>query len=357
MTVFSVRLLRCVSLPTLFISIIFITSLDEVSADRFGEKSHSSPIRLHSKKDDTVSPQSKGRQESYLTQKRHSSADLEHDDNQFVDRTDRLIEGPDSSRITGGYPAPYNTTLYTVQVVMYQKNGDSFGCSGSILDSQRILTAAHCFMKYGYRLTVKSAHALIGQNVAHGKRYNVKYVDIFRRFFPPDNQNDVAILTIDGVFQQPYKAVMLPSCEGCQIKPLSFVFAAGYGNTDDNKTSTTILQETGLTVQSYDTCLKRYSELAKKNVTKSFHEARVLCATDPQYPSVGKKSVCFGDSGGPLFIKKATGMEQIGITSFGTKTCTSPGSIEWFVNVTSYVPFIKEHMQDNDYWWFRAFGA
>jgi secreted trypsin-like serine protease len=56
----------------------------------------------------------------------------------------------------------------------------------------------------------------------------------------------------------------------------------------------------------------------------------------------GKKGVCYGDSGGPLFIRKGSGIVQIGIIShiYGTTSCLSSQKPQMFTSVAYFATWL-----------------
>ena len=59
----------------------------------------------------------------------------------------------------------------------------------------------------------------------------------------------------------------------------------------------------------------------------------------------GVPSTCKGDSGGPLVCMKNNDLFLAGAVSFGYKGCTQPGYPKVFARVSSYLPWIKSHME------------
>lgn len=337
-------------------TVVLFTCLCGITTGQFEIEALSASNSLHHLPRKGISRRIEVRPGSYLAENGNLSRNSVGKDKLSIESFDRLFAKAGSSRIVGGYPAPASTGLHTAFILVLYANGRTGACSGSILDSQRILTAAHCFAGPDGTFSVIRSVVRIGRKVAVGTTYNVRYVDVFRLYYNPTSQNDIAIVWIYGSFKRPFKTVNLRSCTNCAIRPRSFVFAAGYGRTTPKGNITTTLQETGLRVQAYNLCLKTFNKLTKTDFTNAFNEVRILCAMDPGFPKAGQTSVCNGDSGGPLFVKQPNGIVQIGITSFGSKDCTFPGSIEWFVNVTSYVPFIRQHMNNNYFWWSRVYS-
>lgn len=105
------------------------------------------------------------------------------------------------------------------------------------------------------------------------------------------------------------------------------VIAIGNGITKDNSTATPwTLQYTELQTISMLSCLKNYPYLLFRR--------SVICAKGEE-----KRSVCNGDSGGPLITSDNS---LIGITSFGSWNGCEDGSAQVFTGIWKYSEWIKE---------------
>ena len=83
-------------------------------------------------------------------------------------------------------------------------------------------------------------------------------------------------------------------------------------------------------------CLKIY----EKKITDSH-----VCAASLSIPST---NVCGGDSGGPLVVDKDNSAVVYGISSWKRGYCgTSYGAV--FTRVSSYLSWIKSHMESSTY--------
>lgn len=239
-----------------------------------------------------------------------------------------------TSEIAGGYFASYAMSKHLAFVYVYYASRGPTTCSGSVLTSSLILCAAHCFDGDNGRFDVTGVYVRVGQYNNRGKWHKAYYVDVHNSYDYRTFQNDVAIIWIEKI-RSPFSAVYIPR-PFYRLKTRSILYAAGFGRTSENGPSSNRVRETKLRYQNYYACRRGTSY----SVYRYWSISRILCATDPRFPSAGGADTCRGDSGGPLYLKSSsTRMFQQGITSFGTK-CGIKGSIGWYTNLKTYTPMI-----------------
>lgn len=248
-----------------------------------------------------------------------------------------------STRIYGGYEAPRSTYLYTAYVNTTFADGNFIDCTGSIVDCRRILTAAHCFQRDND--SISNITVRLGQFRNTGALYTAASAHIHRRFAPHPPQEDVALLTVVGTFRGAYRYVSLLNWTD---EPPLYVRTAGFGRTESQFHSPVLLETTQRT-QNFSFCQSKYMDLEYDERIEEFTASQALCVTDPAYPVSGNRSFCFGDSGGPVFVKKRGRMLQLGVVSFGPVMypCNYSKSVDWAVNLKSYINDIQEHLSRN----------
>lgn len=257
-----------------------------------------------------------------------------------------------TSHISGGKNASNdvaNSVAYLF--IKFRSTPETYSsCTGSILTNWLILSAAHCFQGKDSAFDVSYVRVGLGKFGDKGKLYDVRYVDIFKKYNSTTLQNDLAIVWIDGKISFPFKPVSLPS-PSFSLKPNTTVYAAGFGRTSASGPVSPVLLEAKLLHQSFGRCIKEFSY----NDRKKMFRKQILCATTPNYPNKGTADTCPGDSGGPLYIMSGSEMQQHGITSFGTE-CGKPDSIGWYTNLKTYVRYIDAYIKDNYRHWKEVFG-
>lgn len=253
----------------------------------------------------------------------------------------------DSSRIAGGYYASPQMSRHLAYVYVIFPSTDNAVCSGSILSSNTILCAAHCFAGSNRRFEVAGTYVRTGRYNDIGTRYPAKFVHVHKDFRLSTFQNDIALIRIVDNFDAPYSTVRLPN-SSFELPEKSVLYAAGFGRTSHNGPSSSRALEVKLVYQNYYRC-RRTSKF------KKWGPKHMICATDPGFPNSGSSDPCRGDSGGPLYLKKGSKMFQQGITSFG-KTCAVKGSVVWYTNLKTYTPVIRQYLNGRKYKWREVFA-
>lgn len=234
------------------------------------------------------------------------------------------------------------STVFVIHIGEDKKTGI---CTGTLIDDNKVLTAAHCISEFGAGKTViaftNNADCVVKaptrtlravtRSAAHpeysynGSSYNANY--------------DLAVLKIAGKIPDGYKVRSLPAKEFSLAAGDSLVMT-GYGvTTEDGEDSGTLR----FTTASQDRLMNQvYIKMSDK--TLSFPKALIL-----DQPNNG---VCSGDSGGPLYAKTASGLTLIGITSMGidhrsekSSTPRACHGVALFTNVRDHINWLKTQMR------------
>lgn len=235
--------------------------------------------------------------------------------------------------IANGFEARYEN--FPWQVALVKKNTpdnlEGLVCGGVALDSEWVMTAAHCFFSGGKKLADSNFKVIYGTDnllgasirrsvvdkiyLGEGYRYGSNEADIaLVKVYPPMGLTSFMQLPSDSYT----KGVEFPGYEAT---------VSGWGLTEKNIKSKT-LRAVKVRLFNYERCKKNYpGEIGQ----------RMFCAG-----GAGKSS-CVFDSGGPLFLRDVTavGAVQAGIVIYGSKRCgeKAPGV---YTDVWAYMPWIKE---------------
>lgn len=176
-------------------------------------------------------------------------------------------------------------------------------CGGTLIDSDSVLTAAHCVTDANGGIRAPSAFTLyIGKSnvekATKSNRYGV--VSVFRH--PGYNvdtfQNDVAVLKLSRAVSGVTPIPIVGSASTQYQAAGQSVLVAGWGTTSVNKIKISLqLQAAQLAVDSDATCAADYPG--------EFDPTTMMCAS---YPS---RDSCQGDSGGPLLGRVQTGTTPV----------------------------------------------
>jgi len=217
--------------------------------------------------------------------------------------------------IVGGKPTTPFSYPYYVQLRIY-KYSSTFQyatCGGSLIDSQWVLTAAHC-MTNGAQKQEIGVQALILDNC------NVSAVEL--RIHPlwdgdVTNGHDLALLRI------PNGSAHCVGSSGNQIYPRPIqvgdvsdtgAYAAGtpativgHGATKAGGSATKELRYLWTSIRSDSDMSDIYDHIWSTN----WNSRLMIGAGDSQH------TACNGDSGGPLTVDRSQGTVQVGVASFG----------------------------------------
>lgn len=238
--------------------------------------------------------------------------------------------------------------LGIVAIEFYQAK--SFGekillgfCTGTLIDQNIVLTAAHCFDKKFFpgKVTAQvvfesrlhpfdpksklSRSAQVIKTLSH-PLYNT---ELFKRTNLPAYDHDIALLVFEGSAPSNYQFANIDTDKKTNYSNLSEK-VYGYGRAQDysGRKNEDVFHSTGTLHQG----------LVK--IRPDF-----LHFTDRYYvkPSASRQTFCQGDSGGPHFLNTPQGLKQIGVSSStfghklknGLKSCSGEGQ------VTKVSPFYK----------------
>nr|XP_051676016.1 neurotrypsin isoform X3 [Oryctolagus cuniculus] len=244
-------------------------------------------------------------------------------------RQKRIIGGKNSLR--GGWP-------WQVSLRLKSSHGDGrLLCGATLLSSCWVLTAAHCFKRYGnntrnYAVRVGDYHTLVPEEFE--EEIGVQQIVIHKEYQPHSSDYDIALVQLQGSQEQcvRFSSHVLPAClpfwrERPQ-KTASNCYITGWGDTGRAYSRT--LQQAAVPLLPKRFCEERY---------KGQFTGRMLCAGNLHEHQ--RVDSCQGDSGGPLVCERSGGSWVVyGVTSwgYGCGVKDSPGV---YTRVSSFVPWIK----------------
>ncbi|XP_028893553.2 chymotrypsin-2 [Zeugodacus cucurbitae] len=230
-----------------------------------------------------------------------------------------LSNSTDTTRIVGGHDVPPGEYVpYQISLQYFtRRNKYQHFCGGSIISSNRILTAAHCCKDFDVkRMTILAG--IRDLNDSKGVRVPVSSYDIHPNYEELVT-SDIAILTLmeslnlDGIRMT---AIEVRGSEllgggipvtltgwGLRL-PISLPFLPP---EFDNINYPTILQT------------MNYHTITNQECTNSGMDE--LTETEICARGAILTGACSGDSGGPLVMKTGSGLRQVGIVSYGLFVC------------------------------------
>ncbi|KAH1170203.1 neurotrypsin [Mauremys mutica] len=244
-------------------------------------------------------------------------------------RQKRIIGGKNSLR--GGWP-------WQVALRLKSSHGDGrLLCGATLISSCWVLTAAHCFKRYGnntrnYVVRVGDYHTLVPEE--YEEEIGVQQIMLHKEYRPDSNDYDIALVRLRGPEEQcaRFSTHVLPACLPLRRerpqKTAPNCYITGWGDTGRAYSRT--LQQAAIPLLPKRHCEERY----KRRFT-----GRMLCAGNLQE----QKHVdsCQGDSGGPLMCERpGESWVVYGVTSWGYG-CGIKDSPGVYTKVSSFVPWIK----------------
>ncbi|KJH44418.1 trypsin [Dictyocaulus viviparus] len=233
------------------------------------------------------------------------------------------------NRLVGGAETDPHAWPWTVQLTYRGVHR----CGGALIDSEFVITAAHCFSKNRhpemYRVHVGVHRS--GGGKAHFVR-NISIHSLFNVVWP--SAYDVALLRITPPVQLHESNIVETIClPSTSTTTHEMCIVAGWGMTTENGRRSDVLQEIHVPIISFTQC----NNLA--HYAGRIHLPSMLCAGYAQ----GVIDSCQGDSGGPLMCSKMGRWELHGLVSWGIG-CGRPGLPGVYAKVYAALPWILIEM-------------
>ncbi len=231
-----------------------------------------------------------------------------------------------SKRIIGGQEASIDQYPYMAGLVNRGDDARNVFCGAAVLNSQWIVTAAHCLVgEKANNLDVLTG--VDDVSTTAGERLPVKRIIVHPNYDDDAVLNDIALLEL-------YKPTSAPGIRAATSSDVALeqtgqpVSVAGWGNTSTTgEQFPTQLRDVNLQIADFAACNAAFGGL------ENVH----LCAWIPG----GGKDSCQGDSGGPLVARGNEGPVLVGIVSFGDDcgSATHPGV---YAKVSQFGAFLQQ---------------
>jgi hypothetical protein len=222
--------------------------------------------------------------------------------------------GPHSSGIVGGEPTDYESWKGVVALVA---NG-TFACTGTLIDEQVVLSAAHCV--YAPVIGINHMDKPEALRIVGGADLGAGAVPLSRVLEIETHPSwdglrgaDLSLLRLEGKVDSVASYVVREAPAPDAGTP---GVIAGYGLGDSQEPSSAGVHRAGDT-----TCLTVLEKLIEVG--------------DPA-------GTCEGDSGGPLFTEQGGRWVVTGVTSAGPAQGCDPMKGNWDVNVVTYRDWIED---------------
>ncbi|KAL7025811.1 hypothetical protein ACKWTF_013646 [Chironomus riparius] len=236
-------------------------------------------------------------------------------------------------RIVGGEISQFGQFPYTVALHMRSRQG-MFVCGGALIKYNWVLTAAHCIEGFNsIQVIVGTINRISGPSVFNITVSHSRDLIPHPQFNPTTISNDIGLIRLrtatpsllDHTFVD---VISLPTIIDSQIDLTGRMSTvSGFGATGFRMPPSEVLRFIKVPVISNQECSQVFG-----NAILSSN----LCVS-----TIGGRSPCPGDSGGPLTTQIDLNRTVIiGVVSFGAEDCGIEVPVA-FARVTSFLPWIE----------------
>ncbi len=207
--------------------------------------------------------------------------------------------------VVGGEHVEIGSWEDTVGIVFDYGFYQYVGCTGTLIDEKVVLTAGHCVVgaSIGYVLTANTDWTK--------SQANQELIEVDGVFEYPNSQTsfDVGLLTLAKKSSVPPRALALDCIIDDYLVDGAEVTVVGYGVTDEDGYDRNTAKNVGVTLVEDADCSQNKIDGMSTGCNVAARPAGEIAA--------GGNGVdaCFGDSGGPLYLRTPEGDFVVGVVS------------------------------------------
>nr|XP_042114860.1 enteropeptidase [Peromyscus maniculatus bairdii] len=250
---------------------------------------------------------------------------------------EKMVTQKVNPKIFGGSDAQAGSWPWVVALYYRESNYDRLHCGASLVNSEWLVTAAHCVYRrnrdptrwtafLGLHMQSNLTSPQVARRVIDQIVINPHY-DKRRKF------SDIAMMHLE--FKVNYTDYIQPIClpeENQIFIPGKMCSIAGWGLTEIQTGSTAdVLKEADVPLLSNEKCQQ---QLPEYNITEN-----MICAGYEE----GGIDTCQGDSGGPLMCQENNRWFLVGVTSFGVE-CALPNHPGVYTRVSGFIEWIQSFL-------------
>ncbi|XP_026730856.1 collagenase-like [Trichoplusia ni] len=244
-------------------------------------------------------------------------------------------------RIVGGWEAEDGQFPYTVSIRMVGATGGVGACTGSVLNNQWILTAAHCLARrFTYVVRVGLTNITLPEYIIDRERDSAVIHETYNHDTTAVQTHDIGLLDL-GIsipYSETIQPIRIQSSKRQQLEYGNLqLILSGYGRTDDWWAGGIVPEVLYWVYQRGITQAECFTWYPNSQTMGPF----TMCS---QYYNNTNQNACTGDSGGPLTVVDVDGqVTQVGIMSFGSQRGCNTTHPQGFVRPDMYQDWIEKH--------------
>lgn len=224
-----------------------------------------------------------------------------------------------SHRIIGGRTASQGQFGFMTFIVYFNDHGSpDFGCSGTLVASNVVLTAGHCTVNVTTGVAYRARNYRVVTGTDDWADATRRMISTVSRVIPDPHFDPATARHDDGllVLSSPVKPTPVAMWNSGPVSGGTKAEIAGWGAKHANEATprpTQRLRWATTVIQSSAYCGKRSFF--------PFAPSSELCTNDTPTESTG---ACKGDSGGPLLVKSSSAkLIEVGVTSNTAPNCST----------------------------------
>ncbi|CAC5409320.1 Prostasin,Trypsin,Transmembrane protease serine 9,Transmembrane protease serine 11D,Cationic trypsin,Serine protease 33,Transmembrane protease serine 7,Cationic trypsin-3,CUB and peptidase domain-containing protein 1,Transmembrane protease serine 5,Anionic trypsin,Tryptase,Plasminogen,Anionic trypsin-1,Trypsin-1,Trypsin I-P38,Trypsin-10,Transmembrane protease serine 2,Trypsin I-P1,Serine protease 55,Chymotrypsin-like elastase family member 2A,Coagulation factor XI,Anionic trypsin-2,Trypsin-3,Plasma kallikr len=213
-----------------------------------------------------------------------------------------------SYRIVGGQAVTKGSWPWQASILLTLPTGiEEPYCGGTLIESQWVLTAAHCFDRLKDVSSVRVRLGDFNKDVHESQEQEFSIMQLIKHNWYRIGRHpaDIALIKLDrpAVTTRYVQNICLPGTDTRPFNGSDFCYVTGWGDTRGTGNKS-IMQQVRVPIFSYTDCRSKYGTELPPGMICAGYE-------------MGGKDACQGDSGGPLMCRRNNQWTIVGVVSWG----------------------------------------